>query len=96
MVTDRPGAGEPDARAFADLYQAQFGRVYAYLRWRADDPAAAEDLTAEVFGRAWAHRAAELAPDAAVAWLFTTARRLVADRYRGRPAPLPLAAVSLE
>ncbi len=58
-----------------------------------DDPAAAEDLTAEVFSRAWAHRAARLAPDAAAAWLFTTARRLIADRYRGRTAPLSLTAV---
>jgi RNA polymerase sigma-70 factor (ECF subfamily) len=87
--------GEPAAtavdrpRAFADLYDAQFDRLYRYLRFRLDDPALAEDLVAEVFVRAWT-KLERLTDDRAVAWLFITARHLVADHYRERRGPVSL------
>ena len=40
--------------AFADLYRAHGSGVYGFLRFRVGDPTVAEDLTAEVFARAWA------------------------------------------
>lgn len=81
--------GEARAEALADLYDQQFGRVYAFLCYRLDDGQLAEDLAAEVFARAWASLR-DLRQDSAIAWLFTTARRLVADHYRSRRPTLPL------
>ena len=89
--TTIPDEAEAVAReAFADLYRAHGGRVYAFLRYRVGDGAVAEDLTAEVFARAWAKRGQLRSPERAVAWLFVTARNLVADHHRRRPDPLPL------
>jgi RNA polymerase sigma factor (sigma-70 family) len=86
----------PAARAdqFADLYRHQFDRVHAYVRFRLADPALAEDLAAEVFTRAWAKRPDLQASDATIAWLFVTARRLVADHYRRWRPTAPLATLS--
>ena len=85
---------EADARkAFADLYRTHGSRVHAFVRYRVGDGAVAEDLTAEVFARAWAKRGQLRSPEAALAWLFATARNLVIDHRRRRPALLPLGAL---
>jgi RNA polymerase sigma-70 factor (ECF subfamily) len=79
---------DPVARreeTFAALYEAQFDRVYAFARFRTADAAVAEDIAAEVFARAWSKLRDPAEADAATAWLFTTARRLVVDHYR-RPS----------
>ncbi len=83
MVSE-PGTGADlvHAQAFAKVYAAQCGRLYAYLRYQVGDAALAEDMTAEVFTRAWARRGDPRAPETMVAWLFATARNLVADHYR--------------
>lgn len=65
--------------AFAVLYERQFGRVYAYLRYRLGDELLAEDMSAEVFARAWGKLHNLHDPDRATAWLFATARNLLAD-----------------
>jgi RNA polymerase sigma-70 factor, ECF subfamily len=67
---------------FAALYEAQFDRVYAFARFRTADEAAAEDIAAEAFARAWSKLRDPADVDAATAWLFTTARRLLVDHYR--------------
>ena len=61
-------------RAYAD-------RVLAYLQHRTD-PQTAQDLLQEVFMIAFS-KAPEL-PQPPLGWLFGTARRLLANRYRGR------------
>lgn len=61
-------------RAYAD-------RVLAYLQHRTD-PQTAQDLLQEVFMIAFA-KAPEL-PQPPLGWLFGTARRVLANRYRGR------------
>lgn len=83
-------------RAFAALYERQFDRIYAFLRYRLGDELLAEDLSAEVFARAWDKLRDLRNPDRATAWLFTTARNLVADHYRARPNWLPLSAVPMD
>lgn len=90
----RAAASAEDARraAFADLYEAQFGRVFAFLRYRLHDSSLAEELAAETFARAWAKLGSLRSPDSATAWLFATARNLAADHYRGRRA-VPLEAL---
>jgi RNA polymerase sigma-70 factor, ECF subfamily len=70
---------------FAALYEAQFNRVYGFVHFRTGDEAVAEDIAAEVFARAWSRLRDPGEPDAAAAWLFTTARRLVVDHYRRVP-----------
>lgn len=67
---------------FAALYEAQFDRVYAFARFRTADEVAAEDIAAEAFARAWSKLRDPADVDAATAWLFTTARRLLVDHYR--------------
>lgn len=90
------GPGRDEVQAFTALYDAQFERLYHYLRYRLGDPALAEDLAAEVFSRAWLKWDTLRPGAAATGWLFTAARHLVADHYRRGPAALPLDAVPPE
>jgi RNA polymerase sigma-70 factor, ECF subfamily len=76
-------AAKLDPRRFAELYERNFGGVYAFVARRAGDRGEAEDLTAEVFHHALAHlgrfewRGAPFA-----AWLLQIARNALADRWR--------------
>lgn len=92
----RPTPTAFHADAFAVLYEAHFGRLYGYLRYRLGDPTQAEDLTAEVFVRAWQKLPAHLSPERTLAWLFTTARHLLSDAGRGRVHAVPLEALAEE
>ena len=47
-------AAQSDPSRFADLYEQNFYRVYAYVARRVGDRHQAEDLTAEVFREALA------------------------------------------
>jgi RNA polymerase sigma-70 factor (ECF subfamily) len=74
--------------AFAEMYQLYYLRVYNYVRYRCDDTATAEDLTAQVFERLLA-RIHTFSPERGPfgAWLFAIARNLVnghrrSERYR--------------
>lgn len=76
-------AAQKDPRWFAELYNAHFSRVYAFVAHRVGNRAAAEDVTAEVFHHALANlggyewRGAPFA-----AWLFRIAANAIADRWR--------------
>ena len=48
-------AAQRDPACFADLYELNFERVYAYVVKRVRDRAEAEDVTAEVFHEALAN-----------------------------------------
>jgi RNA polymerase sigma-70 factor (ECF subfamily) len=83
-----------DPAAFAHLYELYFARIYRYLRMRVAHESDAEDLTQQVFLQAlnalprYQTRGAPFA-----AWLFTIARRALADhsqRARRRPPPIAL------
>jgi RNA polymerase sigma-70 factor (ECF subfamily) len=68
-------------RAVLDEWFRAYGsRVLAYLLHRTD-PQTAQDLLQEVFVTAFA-KASEV-PDPPLGWLFGTARRLLANKYRG-------------
>ena len=67
---------------FHALFDAQYAPVYRYLAHRLGDPAAAEDLAAETFLRAYAARAS-FRPGSPRAWLFTIATNLLRDHARG-------------
>ena len=70
--------------AFAELYRLYLDPVYYYLLSRVGDPDEAEDLTAHVFLQALEGLARFKPGSNFPAWLFTIARRRVADFYRKR------------
>jgi RNA polymerase sigma-70 factor (ECF subfamily) len=67
---------------FAVVYERHLGRVLSYLRRRLGD-GAAEDLSAEVFARAFRARARYgVQHDTALPWLLGIASNLIADHRR--------------
>lgn len=76
-------AAQQDPARFAELYESNFERVYAFLLRRVGSREEAEDLTAEVFHQAlvsigrfeWQGRPF-------VAWLFGIASNLLRDRWQ--------------
>jgi len=76
-------AAQKDPARFADLYELNFERVYAYVVKRVQDRAETEDLTAEVFHQALANlKRFEWRGIPFAAWLFRIAANLIADRWR--------------
>jgi RNA polymerase sigma-70 factor (ECF subfamily) len=96
-------ASQRDPRRFAELYEANFERVYAYAAARVRDRAEAQDVTSEVFHQALENldrfewRGVPFA-----AWLYRIAANAIADRAgrAARERPLdeaePAARVDLE
>jgi RNA polymerase sigma-70 factor, ECF subfamily len=88
--TEHPSA--LDAAAFNDLYQTHAGAVWNYMRYRLG-PDDAEDLTADVFTRAWVARSTYRSDrGSAGAWLWAIARNATTDALRRRsrqPDPIP-------
>jgi RNA polymerase sigma-70 factor (ECF subfamily) len=94
-------AAQRDPARFADLYERNFYRVYAYIVRRVGDRNCAEDLTAEVFSEALAGIGKfEWRGVPFAAWLLRIASRAVADHWQragresseasqepGRPTP---------
>ena len=67
---------------FAAFYDEFLPQVYRYVRYRVDDVATAEDLTATIFEkalRAWGKRHN---PDSVAPWIFRIARNTIASHYR--------------
>jgi RNA polymerase sigma-70 factor (ECF subfamily) len=65
------------------LYQQWLPRVYNFFRYRVTDRMVAEDLTSITFKRAWQSRDHYREDIAGFStWLFTIARRVVADYFR--------------
>jgi RNA polymerase sigma-70 factor (ECF subfamily) len=76
-------AAQHDPARFAELYESNFERVYAYIVRRVQNRAEAEDLTAEVFHQALANlRRFEWRGIPLSAWLFRIAANLMADRWQ--------------
>jgi RNA polymerase sigma-70 factor (ECF subfamily) len=76
-------AAQNDPSRFAELYENNFARVYAFVIRRVRDSAEAEDVTAEVFQQALANlsrfqwRGVPFA-----AWLLRIAANALADRWQ--------------
>lgn len=76
-------AAQQDPARFADLYEVNFERVYAYAVRRVRDRAEAEDVTAEVFHQALANlKRFEWRGIPFAAWLFRIAANLISDRWQ--------------
>jgi RNA polymerase sigma-70 factor (ECF subfamily) len=79
-----------DARAFGRLYDATLDRIYRYVFFRVTDTELAEDLTSQVFLKAWENLGRYKPGGPFVAWLYTIARNTVIDHYRTRKQSVPL------
>jgi len=76
-------AAQQDPSRFAELYEINFDRVYAYVLHRVRDRDLAEDLTAEVFHQALANLARfEWRGAPFAAWLIRIAANAIADRFQ--------------
>lgn len=81
-------AREGDSDAFGVLYSKYLDAIYRYVYYRVDSAATAEDLTEEVFVRAWeALPGYEIRKYPFKSWLYRIAHNLVIDhRRKRRPA----------
>ncbi len=78
-------AAQNEPARFAELYENNFERVYAYVVRRVGDRAETEDLTSEVFHHALANlRRYEWRGIPFAAWLFRIAANLISDRWQRR------------
>jgi len=76
-------AAQKDPARFADLYEINFERVYAYVVKRVGNRAETEDLTSEVFHQALANlKRFEWRGIPFAAWLFRIAANLISDRWQ--------------
>ncbi len=76
-------AAQRDPRRFAELYEANFERVYAFVIRRVQDRHEAEDLTSEVFQDALANLSRfEWRGVPFAVWLFRIAANAISDRWR--------------
>jgi RNA polymerase sigma-70 factor (ECF subfamily) len=77
-----------DAAVFTRIFDQHRQAVHAYLIGRVADPELARDLLQETFLRVW-RRLSEIGPlpeGQQRAWMFTVARNLAIDSYRGGAA----------
>jgi RNA polymerase sigma-70 factor (ECF subfamily) len=80
-----------DSQAFTQLYDAYLERVYRYVYFHVSDDQAAEDITSQVFLKAW-ENLDRYQPGGSpfLAWLYTIARHQVIDHYRTRKASVSI------
>jgi RNA polymerase sigma-70 factor, ECF subfamily len=80
-----------DSAAFGMLYETHLDRVYRYVYFRVGSTVDAEDLTEQVFLKAWeAIERYEARGIPFIAWLYRLAHNLVVDHYRARRPTMPL------
>jgi RNA polymerase sigma factor (sigma-70 family) len=80
-----PVTAGTDTETFAALYERTFPRVYAYAASLLRDRAAAEDVTAQAFERAYRRRGSyRPGRGTREAWLFGIARNAALDELRRR------------
>jgi RNA polymerase sigma-70 factor, ECF subfamily len=84
-------ATKQDQLAFAQLYDRYVSKIYKYIYYRVGGWTEAEDLTAQVFLKAWeaiTHYRWTERPFAA--WLYRIAHNLVVDYFRAHQETVPL------
>jgi RNA polymerase sigma-70 factor, ECF subfamily len=85
-------AAQRDPLRFAELYESNFERVYAFVAYRVRHREEAQDLTAEIFHQALASiQRFEWQGKPFVAWLLGIAAKVLADRWErlGRRQEVP-------
>jgi len=78
-------AAQKDPSRFAELYEENFARVWAFVIRRVRDRAAAQDITSEVFHQALANvKRFEWRGLPFAAWLYRIAANAIADHFARR------------
>lgn len=67
---------------FRELFDAHYGEIWAFARNRARSAADADDIAAETFAIGWRRSAELVDADLPRAWLFATARWVLANHVR--------------
>jgi RNA polymerase sigma-70 factor, ECF subfamily len=81
-------SAEPD---WDSVYAEELPRVYNFFRYRVNNPADAEDLTASTFEKAWVARHRYRRDLAGFStWLLRIARNVAIDHFRARRLYVPL------
>jgi RNA polymerase sigma-70 factor (ECF subfamily) len=76
-------AAKKDPSRFGQLYELNFGRVYAYIARRVSDRDAAQDLTSDVFHKALANlHSFEWRGVPFAGWLLRIASNMIVDRSK--------------
>jgi RNA polymerase sigma-70 factor (ECF subfamily) len=84
-LVERIPVATADTETFAALYERTFPRVYAYVASLLRDRAAAEDVTAQTFERAYRKQTSYRSRRGSrEAWLFGIARNAALDELRRR------------
>ncbi|MEW6717233.1 MAG: sigma-70 family RNA polymerase sigma factor [Chloroflexota bacterium] len=84
-----------DENAFARLYDAYLARIYRYVYFRVTDDQIAEDITSQVFLKAWENlKRYQIGSSPFVSWLYRIARNAVIDHYRTHRSTIALEEVT--
>ena len=84
-------ASKHDPAAFAELYNAYVEKIYKYIYYKVGDATDAEDLSEQVFLKAWeAIGRYTWCGYPFSSWLYRLAHNLVVDHYRTRRDSVPL------
>lgn len=80
-----------DKAAFTALYEKYVGQIYRHTYYRVGNQADAEDITEEVFIKAWKSIGRFKQTGAPfISWLITITRNQTIDYYRARKSHIPL------
>src|SRR5712692_6263403 len=80
-----------DAAAFGQLYDDYAAKIYRYAYYKVGTRVQAEDLTAQVFLKAWEAIGGYRSTNRPFsAWLFRIAHNLIVDYFRTQRPALPL------
>ncbi len=79
-----------DEGAFSQLYQAYFEKIYKFLYYRVNHKETAEDLTEDVFIKAYQNITNLQNVNLFEGWLFQIARNRLIDHYRSKKQTVDL------
>lgn len=77
-------ANSGDERAFGEIYNLYFQKIYRFIYFRVSHKELAEDLTEDVFIKAYRKLSTIQDPAAFEGWLYQIARNTVIDHYRDK------------
>jgi RNA polymerase sigma-70 factor, ECF subfamily len=85
-----------NSEAFGQIYDAYMERIYRFVYFRVEDQQTAEDITSQVFLKAWSNLDRfSFNRTPYLAWLYTIAHNAVIDHYRTRKVTAALDDVQL-
>src|SRR5215217_6504393 len=85
-----------NSESFGQLYDAYLERIYRFVYFRVEDQQTAEDITSQVFLKAWSNLDRfRFSRTPYLAWLYTIAHNAVIDHYRTRKVSTALDDVQL-